>query len=176
MTTVGHTLTGLAIAFAALPSGPDARRRRGLAVLCALAANAPDAPLPGWGHDAYHVSHSLFVNAAIILAFPLMLRGSDRARRAVAGWRGYGVVAGAWMSHMLLDSFYNHGRGIAVFWPVSDAHLVLPIPWFSTVRPPWRSAHNLQVFGIELLVYGSVLLAALAWRHHRTRHGQPGCG
>jgi hypothetical protein len=30
-----------------------------------------------------------------------------------------------------LDSLYNHGHGVAIFWPLSDVRLALPIPWFA---------------------------------------------
>jgi hypothetical protein len=65
---------------------------------------------------------------------------------------------------MVLDSMYAHGRGIAVFWPFSDAHLALPVPWFETLNIPVRSAHNLRVFAIEAMVYGVTLLSCVGLR------------
>jgi hypothetical protein len=68
---------------------------------------------------------------------------------------------------MLLDALYNHGRGIGIFWPLSDAHLILPVPWFETLTWPPKSDHNLRVFLIELGVYGALLLACLFIRSRR---------
>jgi hypothetical protein len=164
MTSIGHTLTGLSIAVAGMPRGLDRRRRFALLALCGTAANAPDFPLPGWGHHMYHISHSLFVTVALLVGLAWWLRRRPDLRRRAAGWRGLTLVGVAWMSHLLLDSFYNHGEGIGIFWPVSDAHLVLPIPWFETLRPPWRGVHNLRVFGVELLAYGALFAGVLAWR------------
>lgn len=165
MTSIGHTLTGLTLAVAGMPTGLRRPHRPLLLALCGTAANAPDLPLPGWGHSMYHVSHSLFVNAGLLVLLAVWAAAWPHARREVAsGWRGFGLIAAAWLSHMLLDSLYDHGRGIAIFWPFSDAHLALPVSWFSTLRPPLRSAHNLQVFGIELLFYGAIFLAVLLAR------------
>jgi len=58
---------------------------------------------------------------------------------------------------MVLDGLYNHGQGIGIFWPISDAHLVLPVPWFETLTWPPFTEHNRRVFLIELAVYGAVL-------------------
>lgn len=174
MTSIGHTLTGLSIAVAGMPGGLRRPHRPLLLALCGTAANAPDLPLPGWGHAMYHVSHSFFVNAGLLLLLALWAAVWPQARREVAiGWRGFGLIATAWLSHMLLDSLYNHGRGIAIFWPLSDAHLALPVSWFSTLRPPWKSAHNLQVFGIELLFYGGIFLVVLVGRRLGLRGRTP---
>jgi hypothetical protein len=164
MTSVGHTLTGLTIAVAGMPVALERRHRALLLFLCASAASAPDLPMPGWGHSAYHVSHSLFVNAALLGMLALGSRAFPESVRPFGGPRAFGLFALAWMSHLLLDSFYNHGLGVGIFWPLSDAHLALPIPWFRTLEPPWRTMRNLRVFGVELIAYGALLLAVLTAR------------
>ena len=68
----------------------------------------------------------------------------------------------AWLSHLLLDSFYNHGKGIAIYWPFSNARLALPIPWFDVGAG--SLAHLLQVFLIEFISYIPFLLLALLIR------------
>jgi hypothetical protein len=70
----------------------------------------------------------------------------------------------AWLSHLPLDSMYSHGMGIAIFWPFSDAHLAMPVPWFETVSLPAQSGHNLRVFAIEAIVFGAALIFCLAMR------------
>jgi membrane-bound metal-dependent hydrolase YbcI (DUF457 family) len=81
----------------------------------------------------------------------------------------YAMIIGgllAWLSHFVLDSFYNHGLGIAIYWPISDAVLNLPIPWFNTLDPSISllSKFNLSVFGVEFLFYFPVFLTALIFR------------
>jgi hypothetical protein len=71
----------------------------------------------------------------------------------------------AWFSHLPLDSIYAHGQGIAIYWPFSDAYLAMPVSWFETLSLPVRSEHNLQVFSIELLAFGTALFfcTGLRW-------------
>ena len=72
----------------------------------------------------------------------------------------YIVIIGAliaWSSHFLLDAFYNHGRGVGIFWPFSSSKLALPVPWFSTLQinlpllSSYRRVRRLHIsdFGIE---------------------------
>ncbi len=164
--------------------------------LCAFIAiaNLPDWPLPGWGHSNYKVSHSIFVNLALIIICVLLLRIKwGRARfvrstgrrpevgRAVPGnlacpdftTVSWGMIIGgaaAWLSHLLLDSFYNHGLGIAIFWPFSTARLALPMPWFHTWSsvPPPLNADTFYICLVETLFYGPILLLAIGWRYWRS--------
>lgn len=167
MTTVGHSLTGLSIAVLALPRGKTLLWYLVVGHFFVFFANVPDFPLPGWGHASYHVSHSVFLTAllASLLAVLLLLpKFSEQVgRRVVIAWTV------TWFSHMLLDSLYNHGQGIGIFWPLSDAHLALPLPWFETLTWPPKTDHNLRVFLIELGIYGTLLLAALVIRSRRKR-------
>jgi len=132
----------------------------------ALLADIPDFPFPGWGHYKYHISHSIFVNCGLIaiallgLAVARMWKGLRIPKRVVAG----GVVA--WASHFLLDSMYNHGLGIRIYWPLGSGSLVLPVPWFSTLEhsPPPLNTHTFRVFAIELVCYSLLLGAVLVAR------------
>ena len=69
----------------------------------------------------------------------------------------------AWLSHLLLDSFYNHGRGIAIYWPFSDGRLNFSMPWFNTLDLSQSaiSQHNLTVYWIEFVAYLLVLIIAI---------------
>jgi membrane-bound metal-dependent hydrolase YbcI (DUF457 family) len=86
-------------------------------------------------------------------------------------WRLLVGGALAWGSHFLLDSFYNHGRGIAIYWPFSTATLALPLPWFTTLKgtPPSLDLPNLRICAIELAFYLPWLLLALIWRWRRRK-------
>jgi len=87
----------------------------------------------------------------------------------MAGKSSAGAGGLAWLSHMLLDSFYNHGQGVAIFWPLSDARLALPIPWFSVVYgvPPSLTPEMARAFAIELICYAPLVLAAIVARRLR---------
>ena len=172
MTLVGHGIFGATIAVVTIPL--DARvRRLALAMLAfAALANIPDLHLPYWGHERYGISHSVFVNGAIILLFLIPFLLSRRARRSIGGITVAVGCALAWLSHLLLDTFYNHGRGLAMFWPFSKGRLALPVPWFETAKKPLPhfDLHTAKVWSIELVSYGVVIVAALLVRHALARH------
>ena len=167
MTPIGHSLLGLTFATFALPldAKPTDRilRSGGIAFTFVALANLPDWPLPSWGHDKYYLSHSLFVNAGLICVVIAAVR-VFASKNWFGSWRFLGLAAMAWLSHLLLDSFYNHGRGIAIFWPVSKSRLNLAMPWFANfdLSQPIFCSHNLAVFGIEFIAYAPILLAAIA--------------
>lgn len=167
MTPVGHTLLGAAIGVACSPPHWSNNRTAALAALGAFSANAPDLPLPGWGHDRYAVSHGVFVNAALIGAMILLLvalRRMANVPRALSP-RVLGAASVAWLSHFLLDSFYNHGLGVAVLWPLSDARLALPLPPFQTyAHTPLLSWPTFRVLGVEAVCYLPLVLLAVSWR------------
>jgi hypothetical protein len=132
-------------------------------------ANAPDLPLPGWGHDRYFISHSVFVTSAAVLIAACAALAIMRAMGRQSSRRLILAGAMAWYSHLLLDTFYNHGKGLAIFWPVSDARIALPLPWFSTMRlPPIFSSHNVRVWLIEAAAYGALLAAAVFTKHRHS--------
>jgi len=169
MSPVGHTLIGLAFASVALPSVPGRKRKLAAAALFVALANLPDWPIPYWGHDRYFISHSLFVNLALIGILAFFLRRQLPAKTIILG-------AGAWLSHLLLDSFYSHGQGIAIYWPVSMERLNLAMPWFKNLdlsQSP-LSAHNLSVGFVELLAFSPILWVAAAstyWLNQRRTAG-----
>ncbi len=161
MSPVGHSLTGLAIGALATRGWRPRDRAIALAGFVVL-ANLPDAPLPGWGHDAYHVSHSLAVTLALIATAGWSLRRVVPTRLLLAGGM-------AWLSHLLLDSFYNHGLGIEIGWPITSYRLNLPIPWLQTLelsQSAW-SERNLSVGLLEALTFGPFLIAC--WLLSRCR-------
>ena len=162
MTTVGHSLVGLSIAALTLPKGRSLTWYLLVVHLFILFANLPDLPLPGWGHANYEVSHSFFVTMlfASTLGLLALVPGVDSA----IGFRVLVFWSLAWLSHMVLDAMYNHGLGIGVFWPFSEAHLVLPVPWFETLTWPPFTEHNRNVFATELAFYGTLLILCLLLR------------
>lgn len=166
MTPVGHTLTGLTIAVLVLPRDVSTKRRLVTMGSFALLANLPDLPFPGWGHERYDISHSVFVIGGILwltLLFALLI---GPVARIAGGRRILFAGAGACLSHLLLDTLYNHGFGLAMFWPFSEARLALPVPWFETLKTslPAITMHSIRVFLIELACYGPIFLAAVFWR------------
>lgn len=175
MTLVGHALTGLTVGVIVLPQQTSARWRVVYFASFICLANVPDIPIRYWGHDKYGISHSLFVNG-LIIAFLFVLLGFLPQFREVLG--NYRVMVGAmcaWLSHLLLDTFYNHGHGLAMFWPFSRAHLALPIPWFSVAphSPPPLTGQHLRIYAIEWIVYFLVLVVVLGLRmmlSHRHDH------
>jgi len=166
MTPVGHSIIGATIAAAVMPSTARRRTKALLIASFVLLANVPDARFSGWGHDRYDISHSLFVNAMLIALCTVLLACLPRARRLIGGRRIMLGGAGAWLSHLLLDSFYNHGRGLAIFWPFSRARLALPIPWLDNLhhRLPCIDFHTVKVTGLEMLTFGSIFVSVLLVR------------
>jgi membrane-bound metal-dependent hydrolase YbcI (DUF457 family) len=154
MTQVGHTLMGTALGILSLPPHASPGRKVGYLAAFALLANLPDLPLPYWGHDRYDVSHSLFVNLLLSLLAVALCAWQPGIRQRVGGPAVLVTGVLAWLSHLLLDAFYNHGHGVAIFWPFSPASLALPIPWFSVVPsiPPITTAH-LREYGAEFASY-----------------------
>jgi membrane-bound metal-dependent hydrolase YbcI (DUF457 family) len=105
VTTVGHSLTGLSIAVLTLPRGKSLGWYLLVGQFYLFFTNLPDFPIPGWGHNNYHVSHSIFVTLLLASLFCLFLlwptiREQVRARVFLA-W------SLTWLSHMPLDSLYN---------------------------------------------------------------------
>ena len=182
MTPVGHTITGVAIGLMAMPRRRPKRKAALFLALCAVLANVPDFPLPNWGHERYDISHSLFVNlaliaplAAVMFTMPHDRRESRESRESSGNGSARMAVGGAaaWLSHLLLDSFYNHGRGIGIFWPFSATKLALPLPWFRVLPHPllYLDADALHIMGVELVFYGAALAAIVIARQVLARTG-----
>jgi hypothetical protein len=160
-------LTGVALGTLSLPS--SASKRRCVVQLGVFAAltNIPDIPLPCWGHARYEISHSIFVNLLLCgLAFAALLwsRGVNHGR---VNWRVAGLGIAAWFSHLLLDTFYNHGTGVGILWPLSTATLALPIPWFSVFPLPlWPlTAKRIDIGLIEFVSYAPLVLITIGIRN-----------
>jgi membrane-bound metal-dependent hydrolase YbcI (DUF457 family) len=160
LTPIGHTLTGLAIGYLAIPRDAPRKQRAVLLGAFALAASAPDLPFPYWGHSDYRISHSLLSTAIGVTILNSILWIRFRGRKPVTLGVMFGLAL-AWYSHILLDSFYNHAWGLPVLWPFSDARLALPIPWLSIGnKNDIFSMHNVKVAVFEILTFGPLLLLA----------------
>lgn len=173
MTSFGHTMIGIACGSLMVPSTLNLRPKAALILLFAAAANVPDIEVQGWGHDRYYFSHSLFVNLGamgLILAMWTVYCVLSRHERY---WKIAAGLSCAWMSHLLLDSFYNHGAGIRIFWPLSDAALALPIPWLSVrdVSIPYFAWSNLKVYLTEAATFAPLLILSIII--HRCKPGKP---
>lgn len=107
---------GLAIGWIAVPA--EFSRRAKLVTLAAFVAlaNAPDWPLPGWGHDRYDISHSIFVTLGLIAAAATLASMALRPTRYFS-WRLIVGGAVAWLSHLLLDSSTLAAAGWLCFGP-----------------------------------------------------------
>ena len=161
---VGHSLLGFSLGALAIPrSWPRRPKLLAFGVL-ALLAGGPDLPAPLWGHSRYLISHSLFVNLGLMVGVAAVAAASPRLRGAVGGWPLVCAGAAAWLSHLLLDSFYSHGKGVRIFWPLSGDELNLPLPWFDVLRVGIRPHDALRIFAIEFAFYGTLLALCLLWR------------
>jgi membrane-bound metal-dependent hydrolase YbcI (DUF457 family) len=168
MTPVGHSLMGLSIGVLCLPRATHPMRTVTTLATFILLASAPDIPLTGWGHNRYRISHSIFVTCALLAAALGFLVLRPRLRHWLGDWRVAFAGAACWVSHLLLDCLYNHGIGIALFWPFSDARLNLALPWFAVLgREGGPSA--MSIYTVEGLFYGGILLACIAIRRRGRR-------
>ena len=173
MTFIGHSLVGASLAQATIPAGASWKQWAFVVNLYVLLAFFPDLPFPGWGHFRYYFSHSLIINLLLIIP-TAALCCYYRSRRMIAS---YPLIAGAvvaWLSHFPLDAMYNHGQGVAIYWPLSEGVLNLPLPWFATLdmRQPLTGAHNARVFLVEALFYLPMFAGALGARYLWMRRGR----
>jgi inner membrane protein len=136
-TPVGHGLAGLS--FFLLAAKAFGERRKTLLLLVVLFALLPDFDfIPGIlvGKPAlYHhgISHSLGTGVAVALLVAWIARRwwPDRAGLLFL------LFFGAYASHLLFDFFGTDSRppyGIPLFWPLSSANYLSPIPLFTGVR------------------------------------------
>ena len=157
MTNVAHTLTGLTLGVACMPAQKPKKWKAVYLCLCALLANFPDLQLPFWGHGGYYrVSHSLFINLALVFLLVLPFFFAKRLRGEAGGAWAVTGFALAWMSHLLLDTFYNVKKGLMMFWPLSEARVSLAMPWFNVVTE-YFSVRTLRIVLIEVAFYGGIL-------------------
>jgi hypothetical protein len=161
MTIIGHSLIGATLAVLFSPALLYERRKSIIIGAFIFVAYIPDLPLPGWGHWRYHISHSVFVNLLLIGPTVLVMLYLKYAKN-IGSYAIILAVPVAWLSHFVLDSLYNHGQGVGIFWPFSANKLALPVSWFSTLKATqmFLSLHNLKVFLIELLVYVPIFSVA----------------
>lgn len=172
MSPVGHSLIGATVGVALWPQFEGRKQRLVVLLGMIAAANIPDLPLPFWGHTSYRVSHSVFsglvVATIIFLAMQASPLGRNRRKLNMVFW----AATLALVSHYLLDTLYNHGKGLPMFWPFSDVRVALPIPWFAHMDGVnVLSWHNLQIGLVELAAFGTLSLMVLAlvlpWQRRR---------
>ena len=160
MTPIGHTLTGIAIGYLAIPRATPLKPKATLLAAFVVLANAPDLPFPYWGHDRYDISHSLFATTLGVLLLESALLWRFRGRTPV-GWRVMAGLALCWYSHLLLDTLYSHAIGLAIFWPWNETRVALPIPWLhSGDRTHVFSIYNVRVAIFEILSFTPLVVMA----------------
>ncbi len=167
MSPVGHSLVGLAIGVMAIDARQPLSRRVGVLAAFVAAANLPDWPLPYWGHSAYSISHSLPVTAGLIA----LIAGIVKVCRPHKSRTLLFALAAAWLSHLLLDSLYAHGKGVGVGWHFMDYRLRFPVPWLQTIdlRQSLIAHHNLSVYAFEFATFGPLGLLAICATKSRAR-------
>jgi hypothetical protein len=163
MTDFGHILTGASLGALCMPRRWRWPAKAALLLAFSFLSIVPDLPFRGWGHDKYHISHSLLLNLLIPGVQAFLLGLWPAARRALGGAAVLAMGVAAELSHLLLDSFYNHGRGVVIGWPVNRYALNLRMPWFTALWPGWNLAFAREV-GTEMLFYGTILLICIAAR------------
>lgn len=173
MTQFGHLIIGISCGSLTGPPKLTRLQRMLLILLFASAANIPDIAVKGWGHDKYYFSHSVFVSLALIgflfAAWFILCSFFKRDKH----YRVVISLAFAWLSHLLLDSFYNHGLGIRIFWPISDSALSMPMPWLNVkdVSIPFFAWHNTKIYLIEILTFVPILFLCLLLRYFKFEKG-----
>ncbi len=144
-----------------------------LTIFCALSAVLPDADVIGfvfrvpygspWGHRG--ASHSLLAAllwALLAVAFARRLRANR--------WMVFVAVWISTTSHTLLDAFTNGGKGVALFWPVSDERFFFPFRpiLVSPIGSGFFSERGLRVVGSEICWVGipslALAFALIGWR------------
>lgn len=164
MTTLGHSLTGLALLTLIIPTGLSWLRRLFWIIAFIALSNVPDWPLPIWGHRQLAISHSLWVNLALCITVTGLVWKwfPDRIeKRAVLL-----TAALAWLSHFGLDALYGNLPGVAIYWPFSDGLAGLPLPWLNTLPhvPPPFEPRVIQILFFEFLTFSPLILFAYGLR------------
>lgn len=186
---VAHTLIGISLGVGfCLPRGGGWRRLgarlwrwRGLLLLCALLANAPDIDyFFGWAAGDLNSRHQLVTHTlGWIAAVTVAILWAQRyfAPRAVrmSGALVFLLLA----SHLAADYLgqdLGPPYGIMACWPLSDRFFLSPWPVFPapakrTLGELW-SAHNLRVMAWEFCLLAPVLLAVMSWKVRRAARGR----
>lgn len=171
MSPVGHSLVAFSVGVLTLPPQKTLRWKIVYFTGLAWVSLLPDWPLSFWGHKRYDISHSIFVNAALIGVTLLVFWYRPSLKTYIGGkpvlWGGCFV----WFIHLFLDTLYNHGQGIALYWPFSEAHLALPLPWFNEMigARSFSLRRALHVATIEFLFYSPLLMLAVYWRQRASK-------
>jgi len=169
LTPIGHTLTGLAIGYLAIPREMPRQQKTWALAVFALLASVPDLPFPYWGHNDYRISHSLVVTTFVLVIVVGILALKYKGQ---APFTPSMLLAGAlaWYSHILLDSFYNHAIGLEIGWPIVDYRIALPVPWLSPGNKlDIFSMHNVKVAVFEVLTFGPLLVLSIILKHLKYR-------
>jgi len=176
MPSVGHFAVALAGGRVARPAG-RARRAVWLAALVAVSL-APDLDVVAFrlgipygapfGHRG--AAHSIVVGVVLGLAVGLV--GWRLGMRLGPAMAAAVVVS---MSHGILDTFTNGGRGIALLWPFSNARLFAPwrpIP-VAPIGLAFFSPRGVAVMLHELLLFAPLFAIALWPSRHKRRGVAP---
>jgi inner membrane protein len=150
-------------------SDGDPRVRVSSMAFWSLLSLLPDADVIGfalgvryddpWGHRG--ATHSLAFTLALGLAIGLAAPWFERPR-----WRTAAVACAVLVSHPLLDTLTNGGRGCALFWPFDlTRHFAPwnPIP-VAPIGARYFSARGLRVALTELVMFSPLLLFSLRRR------------
>ncbi len=150
------------------PPAAERTRRRLWAAALATALLAPDFDVAlalVWQTRISDVHNGPSHSLAAAILFAAALAGICAAILRVRYVPAAAVLLAAYLSHLLLD-ILTWGRGIELFWPLSDLRIKSPIPIFMGVRhsvgaPLWM--HLLTALN-DLAFCG---LVWLLWRTHR---------
>lgn len=184
-TPLGHSLAGCATyGFLATEK---VGVRRGVLFLSVFMAVAPDLDfLPGIlvGRPAlFHQGSSHSLGAALVVSLVIACLAYKRGL-AFAG--SFGICFIAYASHIAIDYLGGPDSrppiGVPVFWPVSDAHFISPVPLFSGVSHAGTTSasirewiagilafHNVVAIGLETALIGPIVLASTVWRRRRSQ-------
>lgn len=178
-TPVGHALAGLAIWAVSERPKPlkDMLNARSLgwAAFCVVATNIPDADfilltesgLKLSGKYHHGVTHSIGFAVglgALVWAWAKIRKSQFVARAAILTTCCYAIHI--FMDMLNIDSYPVNGIGLPALWPLSNTYYILPI-FPGASRGNILSLYNVVSVGLEVLIYGSVLLAALMWGRRR---------
>ncbi len=153
-------------------ASPLSKRRRRLLALAMLAAlMAPDADLLMyfWADGKLEEFHKFFSNGLLLaplFAIPFAFLG----RWLTGGrWLFHAVIGcTCYASHILLD-FFTWGRGVQLFWPITQTRFSAPLHLFYGVRHsedvPWWS---FLITILNDLAFAFVIWLIAKWRANRT--------
>ena len=168
MTTIGHILVSSSVAALCIPRFDSSKKKIIFYFVFIVLGSLPDLPIKSWGHQEYEISHSLFVLSTLIITGITFFCFWRRLLDQIGGLK---VIIGgslAILSHLLLDSMYNHGNGIAIFYPFGNGRLSLPIKCFSIVGgiSNLLTFNTMKIVMIEILFFSPILLFSILIRKY----------